>query len=62
MSDALESPSDPRQQRFKEYEDPHFHNDDEVEPIGEEQRHGHHPPHGKQPKRRPLPRRRHYED
>jgi hypothetical protein len=61
MSDASE-PADPRQQRFKEYEDPHFHNDDEIEQIAEEQRQGHRPPHSKQPKRRSLPRRRYPED
>jgi len=34
MSDSPQSPETPNKQRLhKEYEDPHFHDDDEVAPV-----------------------------
>jgi hypothetical protein len=58
MSDSPQNSRTPNQRLNKEYEDPHYHDEDEAAPLDDEQRHGHagKPP----PRRKPLyrPRRR----
>ena len=61
MDDSPETPDEPRPRRHQEYEDPHFHDEDEVVAPDDG------PPRpaapGKRwPVRRPPPPRRHYED
>ena len=65
MSDSPqtpETPADPRQRRLKEYEDPHYHDEDEVLPSDDVSERGSRPPARRKPLRRPVPRRPHYED
>jgi hypothetical protein len=50
-----------RPQRDKEYEDCHFHDDDEVIPVDDAEPRKTRPPGPRKPNRRPPPRRR-YED
>jgi hypothetical protein len=64
MSDTPETPDEsPRQRRLKEFEDHHFHDDDEVAPVDDIQSRGtNRKPMGRKPPRRLPPRRPHYED
>jgi hypothetical protein len=62
MSDAPEQPHGPPVPHRPEYEDPHYHDDDEL-PGYDEQQPGSRPSKPRKPGRRiPPPRRRHYED
>jgi hypothetical protein len=38
MSETPETPGDPKVRLTKEYEDPHFHDDDEVAPVEDNER------------------------
>ncbi len=61
MSEQPEYPTEPRPERHKEFEDPHFPDDDDLVPQDDVDRPGHHPPARRKPKRK-LPTQRHYED
>ena len=56
MNESSETPADPRPRAHKEYEDPHFHDDDEIAPVDDDQPRGLRPP-PRRPVRRPPPRR-----
>lgn len=62
MNDTPHPPETPKQRLVKEYEDPHFHDDDEVAPVADDEPHGvgAKPP----PRRKPAyrPPRRFYEE
>jgi hypothetical protein len=59
MSDSPQTPETPKQRLNKEYEDPHFHDDDDVAPIEDGERRGTiKPPTRRKPTYR-LPRRFH---
>jgi hypothetical protein len=60
MNEKPEHPAEPQPERHKEFEDPHFHDDDELVPQDDLERPGHRPARRK-PSRK-LPTRRHYED
>jgi hypothetical protein len=60
MSDSPEIPEkpvEPEHFRKREYEDPHYHDDDEVLPPDDEAGRGHRLPVRRKPSRRPPPRR-----
>jgi hypothetical protein len=62
MSDAPQEPHGQPVAHRPEYEDPHYHDDDEL-PGDDDQPAGHRPIKPRKPSRRiPPPRRRHYED
>jgi hypothetical protein len=62
MSNSPQDPRTPNQRLNKEYEDPHYHDEDEIAPPDDEPRHSNtgQPP----PRRKPLyrPRRRFVDD
>ncbi|GEM_PF-5786182 len=63
MSDSSQGPRVPNQRLNKEYEDPHYHDEDETAPLDDEERRR--SPHGKSSSRRkPLyrPRRRFFDE
>jgi hypothetical protein len=65
MSDASEipeHPAEPKPRRFQEYEDPHYHDDEEVVPADDIISRSPRNPPRRKPIRRPPPRRPHYED
>jgi len=69
MSTSPETPNEPKPHVYKEYEDPHYHDEDEMAPVEDgEQRSSQagaaskKPPRGKAQGRRPPPPRRFYED
>jgi hypothetical protein len=63
MSDSPEPGRQPRQRPHKEYEDPHYHDDDEVVPADDSVSGERRTPAAKHPRKIPPPRRpRHYED
>jgi hypothetical protein len=39
MSDSPQTPKMPNQRLHEEYEDPHYHDDDEVEPVEDNEPH-----------------------
>ena len=39
MSDSPQTPKTPKEHLHKEYEDPHYHDDDEVEQVEDDERH-----------------------
>lgn len=41
MNDSPQNPRTPNPRLNKEYEDPHYHDEDEPAPPDDEQRHGH---------------------
>jgi hypothetical protein len=64
MSDPSETPNPPggeKPRRHAEYEDPHYHDDDEDVPSDDVNPRGPRTPHRKPP-RRPPPRKPRYED
>jgi hypothetical protein len=62
MSDAPSPPNEPPTPRKREFEDPHYHDDDQL-PADDEQKRGALPGRPRKPARRiPPPRRRHYEE
>jgi len=61
MNEKPEHPVEPRPERHKEFEDPHFHDDDELVTQDDVERPGHRA-HAKRKTSRKLPTRRHYED
>jgi hypothetical protein len=61
MNDNPDTSGELRQRRQKEYEDPHFHDEDEVVPVDDVQPRGPNPPTRRKPNRRPPPR-RYYEE
>jgi hypothetical protein len=61
MGDSPDTPNEPKQRFNKEYEDPHFHDDEEVVPADDGERHGTRATRRKPARRIPPPRRR-YED
>jgi hypothetical protein len=61
MENRSDTPDKPRPRQFKEYEDPHFHDDIEVVPPDDERAEGRQPAKRK-PTRRPPSRRHYYED
>jgi hypothetical protein len=63
MGNTPETPSDPRERLIKEYEDPHYHDEDEIAPVSDEPFPRHSTAAPSRPARRlPPPRRRFYED
>jgi hypothetical protein len=59
MNDSPQTPRTPNQRLNKEYEDPHYHDEDETAPIDDNEQHRSH--HGNvAPRRKPVyrPRRR----
>jgi len=58
MSDAPQNPETPKQRLHKEYEDPHYHDDDDVFPTDDAEPHvgGIKPPARHKPVYRPLRR------
>jgi hypothetical protein len=62
MTDSSETPNEPRQRPQNEYEDPHFHDDDEVVPVDDVEPRSPRVPSRRKAVRRPPPRRPHYED
>jgi len=63
MSDSPQSPRTPNQRLNKEYEDPHYHDEDETATPEDDEQHG--SGHGKSsPRRKPVyrPRRRFFDD
>jgi hypothetical protein len=62
MTDQPQTPGVARPRRFQEYEDPHFHDDDEVATPDEGQPRGPTVPGRRYHVRRPPPPRRHDED
>jgi hypothetical protein len=66
MSDSPGNPGgagEQPQRRHQEYEDPHFHDDEDYELRGDEHTTGKsRPPSRRKPSRRPPPPRRRYED
>jgi hypothetical protein len=64
MSDSSEAPNEPKKFRHKEYQDAHYHDDEEVAQPPEDDRQGPRKTPAKNsrfPSRRPIPR-RHFED
>jgi hypothetical protein len=61
MSEQPEHPTEPRPERNKEFEDPHFHDDEDLVPQDDLDRPSRRPPARRKPSRK-LPNRRHYED
>jgi hypothetical protein len=61
MHEPTDSSGEPQPRRHQEFEDPHFHDDDEVVSIDEGERQGARPPARRKTLRRPPPR-RHYEE
>jgi hypothetical protein len=61
MNETPNHPHDHRDPRRKEYEDPHYHDDDDIVPADDVDHPGHRPPVRRKPGRR-LPPRRHYEE
>jgi hypothetical protein len=61
MNETPSHPDDRRDTRRKEYEDPHYHDEDDIVPADDVDHPGHRPPARRRPNRR-LPPRRHYED
>jgi hypothetical protein len=61
MSDQPPTPETPKQRLVNEYEDPHYHDEDEVAPVEATEQQGHARP---APRRKPVyrPRRRFYEE
>jgi hypothetical protein len=62
MSDTPPTPETPKHRLDKEYEDPHYHDEEEAAPAEDTEAHG---GHGKpSPRRKPVyrPRRRFYEE
>jgi hypothetical protein len=57
MNEPTNPPADPRHEPHKEYEDHHFHDEDEIVPADDEQPRGPRPPGRRRPARRPPPRR-----
>jgi hypothetical protein len=61
MSEPHPSPETPKPRKDVEYEDPHYHDDDDILPSDDVEKHGSRPP-----IRRKLPRkfptRRHYDE
>jgi hypothetical protein len=63
MSNQMDNPQLPRSARSKEYQDPHFHDDDlYLPPPDDIPRQGNRPRHVRKPARLVPQRRRHYED
>ena len=63
MADPPDTPEDPKPRLNKEYEDPHYHDEDETPVPDEGPVAGHRIPMGKKaPRRLPPPRRRFLED
>ena len=63
MSDAHEQPSGPRPWPGQEFEDPHYHDDEEAgaAPPADDEHPGRHRPRPRKPPRK-LPRKRRYPD
>ncbi len=63
MANSPDTPNEPKPRVEKEYEDPHYHDEDEVAPV-EDGEHRTSKPGAvrKKPSRRPPPPRRYYED
>jgi hypothetical protein len=62
MTDPTETPSEDRSHRQDEYEDRHFHDEEEIVPADDVHPRGSRPPVRRQPTRRPPPRRPHYDE
>lgn len=63
MTDNPESPDEtPRPTKPDDYEDRHYHDDEDVVPTDDAPRRGVRPPVGNKPRRRVPPPRRHQED
>src|SRR5437016_6273228 len=61
MYEASDASGESRPRRHQEFEDPHFHDDDEVVPTEDAERQGTRPPARRKTVRRPPPR-RHYDE
>jgi len=62
MNDSPDHLSQPGHRKYQEYEDPYFHDEDEVVPVEDGSHNEKTTLPGKKTTRRPLPRRRYYED
>lgn len=40
MSDSPHTPETPKQRRYREFDDPHYHDEDEVTPVENDEHHG----------------------
>jgi hypothetical protein len=54
MSDISSKPSEPNEFRTREYEDPHYHDEDEVTPVADDNVSSQRKPHTKTGKATPL--------
>jgi hypothetical protein len=61
MGETPETPTDPKARLTKEFEDPHYHDEEEAVPAEDGPAHPHRLP-GRKPPRRPQTRRRFYEE
>lgn len=63
MANSPEPQAEPKPRVEIEYEDPHYHDEDDVAPVVDDMPHAAHSPAGKKPERRlPPPRRRFTDD
>jgi hypothetical protein len=62
MHEPSNSPSEPRPRHAQEFEDPHFHDEDESVPADDVEPHAGQPLARRRALRRPPPRRRYYEE
>ena len=62
MSDAPQTPESPKHRLDKEYEDPHYHDEDEVAPVEDADPHAGNAKHSARRKPVYRPRRRFYEE
>ncbi len=59
MNDPTNTPGEDRPHRQDDYEDRHFHDEEEIVPADDVPAHGSRPPVRRKPTRRPPPRRPH---
>jgi hypothetical protein len=63
MANSPDTPDEPKPRVNKEYEDPHYHDEDEVAPVDDSEPRTHRSGAAKKkPQRRPPPPRRFYDD
>jgi hypothetical protein len=61
MQNSPETPKEPKPRPQRDFDDPHFHDEEEAVPADDVERYGNRPPAQRKHVRR-LPPRRHYED
>ena len=62
MQDPVETPKEPKPRPQREYDDPHFHDEEELVPADDVEHRGTRPPARRKTVRRLPPRRRYDED